>query len=59
MHCTNCDNTTGFSLTLACTLPVDTPAANGRPAVSLTLQCRRCDSLAVDGNPIETLRDYL
>ncbi|MEE6210063.1 hypothetical protein U3A55_07845 [Salarchaeum sp. III] len=59
MHCTNCDNTTDFSLTLAHTFPVGTPVSDGPPAVSLTLQCRRCDSLAVDGDPLETLRDYL
>lgn len=59
MHCTNCDNTIDFSLTLACTLPVGTRASDGPPAVSLTLRCRHCDSLAVDGDPVAALRDYL
>ncbi|WP_168219994.1 hypothetical protein [Salarchaeum sp. JOR-1] len=58
MHCTNCDNTTAFSLTLSHTLPIDA-TADGRPAVSVSLQCRRCDSLAVDGDPLDALRDYL
>jgi|GEM_PF-2826119 len=52
--CRNCGNPTSFVVTLAVSTTC-TESAYEPPSINVDLQCARCDSTAVDGDPRELL----
>lgn len=57
--CRNCGQTASFavSLTIVTTITESTP--NGPLEIQLDLQCDHCDSTAVDGDPVDSIRPLL